>query len=295
MSPGGDLPLGGERGSGTGAEGGGEEDGEDVGEDGCGQDREDDGAEVRSGPPGGVPETVEVSTPTAATKEPDPAELAGWTPGSRVLDAAAGRGRSLEALLAAGTRPVLLDRSARSLREVPTEVAAAAPRVRGDLFALPFPASTFDGVLLRAVVHHLPEPVGALRECARVLRPGGTLVLVDHDAAGSPADRARRNAVERLRHRGHAWSHDAEGLSALGTGARLEVDRVVPWEDEVDLDRWLDPKVVEEPFRGWAVAMVMADLAAGGTATGAFRRGDGTVALRRRWASLRFRKPEGVS
>ena len=51
-----------------------------------------------------------------------------------------------------------------------------------DAEALPFPDGSFDTVIGHAVLHHLPDPVRALRECRRVLRPGGIIAF-----AGEPS------------------------------------------------------------------------------------------------------------
>jgi SAM-dependent methyltransferase len=49
--------------------------------------------------------------------------------------------------------------------------------VRGDLCALPFPDARFDGIVLTEVLEHCQDPVSAMREVLRVLKPGG-LALV---------------------------------------------------------------------------------------------------------------------
>ncbi len=49
--------------------------------------------------------------------------------------------------------------------------------VVGSALALPFAAATFDGVICTEVLEHVPEPEQALREIARVLRPGGRLYV----------------------------------------------------------------------------------------------------------------------
>jgi SAM-dependent methyltransferase len=48
----------------------------------------------------------------------------------------------------------------------------------GDLAAVRFPADRFDAVYLSHLVEHVHDPVGLLRECRRVLKPGGALVVV---------------------------------------------------------------------------------------------------------------------
>jgi SAM-dependent methyltransferase len=49
--------------------------------------------------------------------------------------------------------------------------------VRGNVLALPFPAGTFSVVFASGLVSHLTDPVGGLRELARVARPGARLGL----------------------------------------------------------------------------------------------------------------------
>jgi SAM-dependent methyltransferase len=48
---------------------------------------------------------------------------------------------------------------------------------QADGLALPFATGTFDGVLSHAVIEHVPDAARYLRECARVLRPGGWMYL----------------------------------------------------------------------------------------------------------------------
>ncbi len=50
---------------------------------------------------------------------------------------------------------------------------------RGDLESLPIDDARVDAATLMLVLHHVPEPANALREAARVLKPGGTVVVVD--------------------------------------------------------------------------------------------------------------------
>ncbi|MEE9405589.1 MAG: methyltransferase domain-containing protein [Algisphaera sp.] len=46
-----------------------------------------------------------------------------------------------------------------------------------DITAIPRPDASFDAILCSEVLEHVPEPIAALRELARLLKPGGTLVL----------------------------------------------------------------------------------------------------------------------
>ncbi len=62
------------------------------------------------------------------------------------------------------------------------ERAGRGRRVRlvlTDAKRLPFPDRAFDAVMSNSIMHHLPDPLPALKEIARVLRPGGALLLRD--------------------------------------------------------------------------------------------------------------------
>lgn len=93
----------------------------------------------------------------------------------RILDVGGGTGRAVRAL----ERPdrVVLDASDRMLRRAPGDIDP----VRGDARRLPFPEESVDAVLIVDAFHHLPEPDRVLDDAARVLRPGGVLVVQEFD------------------------------------------------------------------------------------------------------------------
>lgn len=68
-------------------------------------------------------------------------------------------------------RPDLLDRAR----------ARAGRAMQGDAYALPLPDASCGTVVLRFVLQHLRDPRAAIREAARVLQPGGRLVVIDVD------------------------------------------------------------------------------------------------------------------
>jgi demethylmenaquinone methyltransferase/2-methoxy-6-polyprenyl-1,4-benzoquinol methylase len=97
-------------------------------------------------------------------------------PVGRVLDLAGGPGRAVRAVDA--PRRVVADAARGMVRRAR---AAGLDAVVADAGALPFPAATFDAVLLTDALHHLPAREDALAEAHRVCRPGGVLVVRDFD------------------------------------------------------------------------------------------------------------------
>lgn len=109
-------------------------------------------------------------------------DLAGPLAGRDVLDVGCGDGAYALAAARAGARVTGLDRSAPALAaaraRAESEGLSLDLRV-GDAGALPFPAERFDLVLAVTVLCFVDEPARAVGEMARVLRPGGLLVLGD--------------------------------------------------------------------------------------------------------------------
>jgi SAM-dependent methyltransferase len=100
----------------------------------------------------------------------------GLTTGERVLDLGCGAGRHSFEALRRGGRVVAVDAADSELRQVQAMVAALAV-VQGDALQLPFADGTFDRVIAAEVLEHVTEDGAAMRELARLLRPGGTLAV----------------------------------------------------------------------------------------------------------------------
>ena len=95
--------------------------------------------------------------------------------GRRVLDAGCGTGRATAALAARGADVVAVDLGERLVARTRRRCACRA--LVGTVLSLPFPNASFDVVLSTEVIEHLPDPAAAVKEFARVLTPGGHLVL----------------------------------------------------------------------------------------------------------------------
>jgi ubiquinone/menaquinone biosynthesis C-methylase UbiE len=117
-----------------------------------------------------------------------------------VLEVAVGTGRNLP-FYPDGTRLTGVDWSPGMLaiaRRRAADLGRAADLRPGDAQALDFPDSSFDTVLCALGLCAIPDDRRAVAEMARVLRPGGRLLLVDHVAASASALRAVQWLYERI-------------------------------------------------------------------------------------------------
>ena len=98
---------------------------------------------------------------------------------ARVLEVGTAFGRLTPILARASDELVACDFDAGQLgaAQLPSARAGPAVRVAANVYHLPFADGTFSAATLVRVHHHLGDPVAALRELARVLRPGARLVV----------------------------------------------------------------------------------------------------------------------
>jgi ubiquinone/menaquinone biosynthesis C-methylase UbiE len=137
----------------------------------------------------------------------------------QLVDLGAGAGRMLELLAPRAERAIGVDLSSAMLavaRGRMEEVRARNVQLRqGDLYALPVIRDSCDLAVMHQVLHYLEDPARAFKEAARILSPGGRLVVVDfapHD------DETLRNDHA---HRRLGFSH--EEISDLVRRAGLEL------------------------------------------------------------------------
>src|SRR5215469_12054331 len=118
----------------------------------------------------------------------------GLRPSDRVLEVAPGPGYLAIELAQLGSYQIAgLDVSRTFVRIARENAVRARVKVdfqEGDAAAMPFAAEMFDFVICRAAFKNFSNPVGALREIHRVLRPGGRALIIDmrSDASGKSID-----------------------------------------------------------------------------------------------------------
>ena len=124
--------------------------------------------------------------------------------GSRVLEAGCGVGAQTAILTAnsPAAQFTSVDVSAASLAEARQRVTAPNVEFReADVFRLPFPDASFDHVFVCFVLEHLADPAAALAALGRVVRPGGSITVIEGDHGSAyfhPDDADARRAVQCL-------------------------------------------------------------------------------------------------
>ena len=119
--------------------------------------------------------------------------------------------------------------------------------VRGDATRLPFADAAFDTVLARSLLHHLSDREAGAREIARVLKPGGGLVVLDtHKTIISTVPRLIANRGEHF-DEDHRNFRTRELTRVLGRHLRVEAVEymgyvaypLLGFPDLIDFGRWL--------------------------------------------------------
>lgn len=139
-----------------------------------------------------------------------------WT----VADLGCGTGNISELLAPVVKRVVAIDQSEPMLAAACKRLAGATnvEFVRGDLLALPLDDCSVDAAVSALVMHHLPDPGAAIREMARVIRPGGVALIID--MVSHNRDSYRHTM-------GHRWlGFDAPAISEMMANAGLVQSRV---------------------------------------------------------------------
>jgi ubiquinone/menaquinone biosynthesis C-methylase UbiE len=163
---------------------------------------------------------------------------------SSALDLGCGAGHASYALARGGAgRVVAYDLSAQML-----EVTAAEARARGhgqiEICAgpaerLPFPDTSFDLVVTRYSAHHWMDVLAAVREAARILKPGGRLIVIDVLAPESPLMDTALQTVELLRDLSHVRDYRESEWREMFEAANFAAPCVRRWRLQMLFDSWV--------------------------------------------------------
>ncbi|MBX9615790.1 MAG: metalloregulator ArsR/SmtB family transcription factor [Caulobacteraceae bacterium] len=151
------------------------------------------------------------------------ARAAGPGPFDRVVDLGTGSGRMLTLLGQNARRSIGLDLSQNMLNIARANVAKAGLTQvelrHGDIFATRLPAQSADLVLVHQVLHYLADPAAAVAEAARLVRPGGKLLIVDF----APHELERLRDEHRHRRLGFADEEIGRWLTEAGLSTSASI------------------------------------------------------------------------
>ncbi|HEV8681374.1 MAG TPA: methyltransferase domain-containing protein [Actinomycetota bacterium] len=206
-------------------------------------------------------------------------ELAEPSLGDRYLDVGTGPG-TLPRLLGPIVDLTVGTDVTREMLRLFVEALPEALAIQADAVRLPFADGSFTLVTNGSVLHHVEDPMEALREAARVLRPGGRFLLIDMAGPEEPAGRAVRDEVERIRDPSHVRILAPSQIQAMLEDAGFRLHRTERQADEKWDEDW--------------VRLAGADLAAVRDALARHQSVNaGFVALWREADGFRFRRERG--
>ena len=166
-------------------------------------------------------------------------------PLGQLVDIGTGTGRMIELLAPSAAHAIGIDRSSEMLRlaRVKLEFAGISSSLRqGDMDALPLADGIADTIVIHQVLHYAHSPAAAIAEAARVLAPGGTLLVVDF-AAHDREELRTTDAHIRL-------GFEDEVMSGWFSGAGLSLDQVRHLEGgELTVTLWRGVKAAERRRR----------------------------------------------
>ena len=153
-------------------------------------------------------------------------EVGALSPDDRYLDIACGAGRLVLEAAPRVERAVGLDLAPKMIERARSHADKSGESAEfhvGSAQELPFGDGEFTVITCTTAFHHFPDPPAAVKEIARVLAPGGRVLLADMNSDTPPI--AVTDAVLRRVERGHVRFHKSSDLEAFLSDAGLAVAR----------------------------------------------------------------------
>lgn len=182
-------------------------------------------------------------------------DLLGPQSGWRVADIGCGPGAFAAALHARGAHVTAVD-SARAMLDAVDARGLGCELVEADALALPLASGSHDAACLVQVLEYLEDPVAALREAARIVRPGGMVLAADTDWDTQGFNVADRELGRRVV---QAWADGKpDGWAGRRLRGWLEAAGLVPEERRVvvlDATEWGGDTFIAHNWPGFRHAL----------------------------------------
>lgn len=157
-----------------------------------------------------------------------------------VVDVGSGAGHAAAAVVETGAEPVIALDPAPSMVRTAVTATPALEGVLGDGERLPIATDSVGGVTSRVAAHHLPNPRTFLEEVNRILRPGGTVVLIDNVVPSEPDLATFYNRLERTRDPTHVACYPLEQWRQWLETVGLVPDSVTTFRKTLAVEPWLE-------------------------------------------------------
>jgi SAM-dependent methyltransferase len=168
---------------------------------------------------------------------------------NRVLDVSTGTGFTAHALLRTGAEVVATDISHGMLRHTLASPSSVLTGALSDTHSLAFANNIFDAVSCRHAFHHYIDGPTAMHEMARVVRPGGRVVVADTIAPEDDAAARAMHEIEKIRDPTHVVNRPVADLLELFESAGLDPVQTKLAETELLFDPWCDRTDVDQKTR----------------------------------------------
>ncbi len=183
---------------------------------------------------------------------------------NRILDLGCGGGHaSYAAAAGADGQVVAYDLSEEMLGVVKEEAARRGldnlTIQQGSADALPFADASFELVVSRYSAHHWMQIEASIAEAARVLAPGGALIIIDVVAPQTPLYDTVLQTIELLRDASHVRDYRQSEWRAMLSAAGLSVDDSDTWKLALNFDAWIK-RIGTAPARVAALQATMSAL-----------------------------------
>ena len=167
--------------------------------------------------------------------------IAGDVAGKQVVDIATGGGHTAIALAKKGAFVTATDLTPEILQAA--QHHAEGQKIEMEYAQCPaeemaFGSGVFDLATCRIAPHHFADPEAFLSEVARVLRPGGTLILIDNISPENPELHVPINEIERLRDPSHISTYSTSRWVSWLADKGYELHHFVRWQKTKQFEDW---------------------------------------------------------